>query len=118
IVARGQARGQKLGFPTANLTQVATLVPGDGVYAVRVLVDNKPWPGAANIGPNPTFGEQARKVEVHIVGYAGNLYGQPLALDILARLRDIRAFASADELVRQIMTDVAQTKGIFENHMR
>src|SRR5262249_28734468 len=54
-VERGQQRGRSLGFPTANLGQVETLVPADGVYAVRVPWQGVLWPGAANIGPNPTF---------------------------------------------------------------
>src|SRR5262249_42326926 len=78
-VASGQRRGQTLGFPTANLDRLPTLVPGDGVYAVRVPVAGAVWPGAANVGPNPTFGENARKVEVHLIGFSGDLYGQPLA---------------------------------------
>src|SRR5262249_17791433 len=80
-VGGGQRRGQKLGFPTANLEQLASLVPGDGVYAVRVIHDNRVWPGAANVGPNPTFAEQARKVEVHLLDFHGDLYGQELAVD-------------------------------------
>jgi len=55
LVGTGQRRGQSLGFPTANLTGMETVVPGDGVYAVRAHVEGTVWPGAANIGPNPTF---------------------------------------------------------------
>ena len=99
----GQRRGQKLGFPTANLDQVPTLIPADGVYAVRALVDDKAWPAAANIGPNPTFAEQARKLEVHLIGFTGDLYGQTtLRLDLVQRLRDTRPFGSAAELVAQL----------------
>src|SRR5207248_1054407 len=53
VVEAGQRRGQILGFPTANLGHFATLVPADGVYAVRALVEDAAWPGAANVGPNP-----------------------------------------------------------------
>jgi len=110
IVGLGQRRGQKLGFPTANLEHVQTLVPGDGVYAVRVPHGGKIWPGAANIGPNPTFGEEARKVEIHLIGYQGDLYGQPLAVDFLARLRDTRPFKNIAELVEQIRRDIEQVR--------
>jgi riboflavin kinase/FMN adenylyltransferase len=109
-VGTGQRRGQKLGFPTANLVHVETLVPGDGVYAVRVFWQGTAWPSAANIGPNPTFGEQARKVEVHLIGFEGNLYDQTLALDFLHRLRDTRPFSSAAELVSQLKKDVEQAR--------
>src|SRR5262249_31250840 len=73
-VGTGQRRGQSLGFPTANLDQMPTLVPGDGVYAVRVKWAGRAWTGAANVGPNPTFREQARKVEVHLLEFQGDLY--------------------------------------------
>src|SRR5262249_40647367 len=69
-VITGAKRGRTIGFPTANLGNVPTVLPGNGVYAVRANVDGKMWPGAANVGPNPTFGEDARKVEVHLIGFA------------------------------------------------
>ena len=112
-VGVGQRRGQTLGFPTANLNQVDNLVPGNGVYAVRVHWLGRSWPGAANIGPNPTFGDQARKIEVHLLDFDGDLYGQALAVDFLAKLRDPRPFASADELVAQIQQDVQRVRSIF-----
>jgi riboflavin kinase/FMN adenylyltransferase len=107
-VGTGQRRGQTLGFPTANLEQTRTVVPGDGVYAVRAWVAGNSWPAAANIGPNPTFGEQARKVEVHLIGFQGDLYGRELAVDFPDRLRDTRRFAGAADLVQQLRTDVEQ----------
>ena len=92
----------------------ATLIPGDGVYAVRaVLADGSAWPGAANVGPNPTFGEQARKVEVHLIGFEGDLYGRPLAADFVARLRDTRAFAGPADLVQQLKADVAAARRLL-----
>jgi riboflavin kinase/FMN adenylyltransferase len=109
-VGMGRGRGQQLGFPTANLEQIETLVPGDGVYAVRVFHEGTAWPGAANVGPNPTFGEQARKVEVHLIGFQGDLYGQTLALDFLQRLRDTRPFRGPDELADQLTKDIEQAR--------
>jgi riboflavin kinase/FMN adenylyltransferase len=109
-VGTGQRRGQTLGFPTANLEQLRTLAPGDGVYAVRAHVGNNPWPAAANVGPNPTFGEGARKIEVHLIGFQGDLYGQPLAVDFLRRLRDTRPFAGVAELTEQLRRDVEQAR--------
>jgi riboflavin kinase/FMN adenylyltransferase len=111
-VGTGQRRGQTLGFPTANLERVETLVPGAGVYAVRVLSASGIWPGAANVGPNPTFGEQARKIEAHLIGFQGDLYGQALAVDFLDRLRDTRPFGSAADLVEQLRRDVEQARRI------
>lgn len=109
-VGTGQRRGQTLGFPTANLEQVGTLIPKDGVYAVRVPLAGEVHPGAANIGPNPTFGEQQRKVEVHVIGYSADLYGKELAVDFVERLRDTRPFASRDALVEQLKLDVEQAR--------
>jgi riboflavin kinase/FMN adenylyltransferase len=111
-VGRGQRRGQALGFPTANLERLETVVPGDGVYAVAVVREGAAWPGAANVGPNPTFGEEARKVEVHLIGFQGDLYGQPLAVDFLDRLRDTRPFAGVNELVAQLQSDVERARQV------
>lgn len=112
LVGTGQRRGRTLGFPTANLEQVPTLIPGDGVYAVRAFHGEGSWPGAVNVGPNPTFGEQARKVEVHLIGFDGNLYGQELAIDFLDRLRDTCPFAGVAQLTEQLRRDVEQAKQV------
>jgi len=112
LVSRGQQRGQRLGFPTANLEQMPTVVPGDGVYAVRALHEGTTWPGAANIGPNPTFGENLRKVEIHLIGFQGDLYGKPLTVDFLERLRDTRPFKSVTELVEQLQRDIEQARQV------
>jgi riboflavin kinase/FMN adenylyltransferase len=110
IVGTGQRRGRTIGFPTANLEALETLVPGDGVYAVRAWHAGTVWPGAANIGPNPTFAENARKVEVHLLGFQGDLYGQSLDVDFVARLRDTRPFSGVAELIAQLRTDVEQAR--------
>lgn len=108
VVGTGAKRGQSLGFPTANLEQLKTLVPGDGVYAAcAILADSREWPAAVNVGPNPTFGEQARKVEAHLIGFDGNLYGQELAIDFVARLREPQRFERIDQLLEQLNRDVS-----------
>jgi riboflavin kinase / FMN adenylyltransferase len=147
VVARGAGRGVKLGYPTANVAEIDTLLPGPGIYAARcrhtpfaesrngnagVAVRLPPqrkngtrsvpttsmpttdlWlPAAVSLGPNPTFGEGALKVEVHILGFSGDIYGQPIEVDFLARLRDIERFASAEALVAQMARDVERTKEI------
>jgi riboflavin kinase/FMN adenylyltransferase len=114
-VEAGQRRGAGLGFPTANLGRTQTLIPGDGVYAVRADRDGTRWPGAANIGPNPTFGENARKVEVHLIGFQGDLYGQELSVDFLDRLRDTRPFGGINELVAQLRADVERAREIVRS---
>jgi riboflavin kinase/FMN adenylyltransferase len=109
-VGGGAGRGRVLNFPTANLENLGSLVPGDGVYAVRVEAGGTSWAGAANVGPNPTFGEHARKVEVHLIDFAGDLYGQPLVVDFICRLRDTRRFGGPAELMAQLGRDVEQAR--------
>jgi len=68
-----------------------TLAPGNGVYAATALLpDESRRMAAVNVGPNPTFGEQGRKVEAHLLDFSGDLYGRPLALDFIRRIRDTR----------------------------
>jgi riboflavin kinase/FMN adenylyltransferase len=111
-VGTGQRRGQSIGFPTANLEAIPTLIPGDGVYAVRVRWQGRTWSGAANVGPNPTFGELARKVEVHLIDFQGDLYGQELTVTFVQRLRDTRPFPGKDQLVEQLRRDIANSRQI------
>jgi riboflavin kinase/FMN adenylyltransferase len=106
MVTHGAGRGDSLGFPTANLEAVDTLLPGPGVYAGKAHIDQRDWPAAVNVGPNPTFQEAARKVEVHVIGFRGNLYGQPLEVDFVRRLREIQRFGSVEELQAQLRRDV------------
>jgi riboflavin kinase/FMN adenylyltransferase len=112
-VVRGAGRGASLGFPTANLKGIANLIPGDGVYACRTEIGGKPWPVAAHIGPNATFGESERSVEAHVLGFQGELVGSMFPLDFLRRLRGTQRFAGADELVQQMRRDVEQARAIF-----
>jgi riboflavin kinase/FMN adenylyltransferase len=111
-VGVGAKRGQQIGFPTANVGGIETLLPADGVYAGRSQVAGRRFAAAVNIGPNPTFGEDARKVEVHLIDFAGDLYGQTLAVDLVNRVRDVRKFASREALVDQIGQDVAAVRGL------
>ena len=106
MVTHGAKRGATLGFPTANLDAVDTLVPQLGVYAGIARSNGELWPAAINIGPNPTFGEHAVKLEVHLVGFDSSLYGRPLEVDFLARLRDIHSFDRVEELRAQLHRDV------------
>ena len=110
VVGAGAQRGRTIGFPTANLDRIETLLPADGVYAVRVIVGDTVFAGAANVGPNPTFGETARKVEVHLIDFAGDLYGTTLTIDFVVRLRGTKKFAGVEPLVEQMTRDVAASR--------
>jgi riboflavin kinase/FMN adenylyltransferase len=112
LVTHGAARGSQIGFPTANLDAIDTLVPSKGVYAGRTYVDGRSHWSAIHIGPNPTFGEQVGKVESHLLDFASSLYGQVIEVDFIRRLRDIRQFESAEELKQQLAQDVAETRNI------
>ena len=113
-VVRGAARGAGLGFPTANLEEIDALVPLEGVYAGRAWISGQApaYPAACNLGPNPTFGETARKVEAHLIGFAGDLYGKSVELDFLERLRGTQKFSGLEELLQQIRSDIRQTARI------
>ncbi len=112
LVTHGAGRGAGLGFPTANLDEIDTLIPADGVYAAiaRLQTRGPGLPAACHIGPNVTFGEQVCKVEAHLLDYDGDLYGRTIELDFLERLRPTRPFAGLDDLLAQITADVARTR--------
>lgn len=112
LVIHGAGRGSELGYPTANLANVDTLLPAEGIYAGRAIVDGKSWPAAISLGPNPTFGEGALKVEIHLVDFRGDLYDRDLEVDFLARLRDIQRFDSIAKLVAQMDRDIDRTRAI------
>ena len=106
-VVVGARRGATIGFPTANLSGIATLLPALGVYAAVARVDGAAIPAAVHVGPNVTFGETSVSVEAHLIGFAGDLYGRVLDVDFLDRVRDTRRFASVDDLKARLADDVA-----------
>ncbi len=112
-VVTGAKRGRTIGFPTANLGDVPTVLPGNGVYAVRATVDGVTHSGAANVGPNPTFGEDARKIEVHLIGFAGDVYGRAMEVEFVSRLRETKPFKGVNELVEQLKQDIEAAKVIL-----
>jgi riboflavin kinase/FMN adenylyltransferase len=106
-VVRGDGRGRTIGFPTANLTEIDVMVPAPGVYGGVAMPARDPRGAAIHIGPRPTFeahgGEQ---VEVHVLDFEGDLYGQWLQVDLLTHVRDIARFESADQLIEQLSDDL------------
>lgn len=103
-----------MGFPTANLLPHGDQALPQGVFAAEVQ-----YPGSgvlqavANIGPRPTFAESALVVELHILDFAGDLYGQTLQVALIKKLRKQHAFACPDELVGQIRRDIHQARALF-----
>lgn len=109
-IVHGAGRGARLGYPTANLGEVTTLLPAEGIYAGRARLDGLWRPAAVSLGPNPTFGEGGLKVEAHLLDFGGDLYDRWMELDFLARLRGIVRFSSVDELLAEMQRDVATTR--------
>ena len=144
-VVRGEGRGRKLGFPTANIDTGAELLPSVGVYAVRARIQEKrsveaptgdagsefhpprfgaPIQGAANLGLNPTFradahaggGRDRLVLEVHLLDTDQDLYAATLRVEFHHRLRDERRFPSVDALREEIAKDVAQARRLLASH--
>lgn len=109
-VVRGAERGRTIGFPTANLEGIRTVLPRDGVYAARVLVGTTWHAAGVNIGPNPTFADQERKFEAHLDGFTGDLYGTRLAIEFVDRIRDTVKFDGVDALKTQLALDMEQVR--------
>lgn len=109
-VVPGDQRGRTIGVPTANLRcDDDQLVPADGVYAARCSVGRSAYPAALSIGNVPTFDGARRQVEAHLIGFAGDLYGQTLCVEVLDWLRQQRKFAGVDPLKDQIQRDITST---------
>jgi riboflavin kinase/FMN adenylyltransferase len=106
LVVHGSARGASLGFPTANLDAIDTLVPAHGVYVGRAQIERRWYWTAVHIGPNPTFGEFASKVEIHVLDFDGSLYGTVLEVDFIDRIRGVQAFADIESLRTQLQRDI------------
>jgi len=114
-VVAGAARGHQLGYPTANLkTPAKLLVPANGIYAVRVLLEGETLDGVASIGIRPTFEDDGeRKVEVHIFDFQRDIYGRELTLEFVRRLRDERKFDRVDALIAQMDEDAATARAVL-----
>lgn len=106
-VIEGAQRGRTIGFPTLNLgpPPPRKLLPPEGVYAVRVQTPRGPAGGMMNLGPRPTFGDSATSLEAHLFDTTGEFYGAHVRIDLVARLRETRKFASADQLSKQLAQD-------------
>ncbi|MDP7061685.1 MAG: bifunctional riboflavin kinase/FAD synthetase [Planctomycetota bacterium] len=115
-VVQGDGRGKSLGFPTANLDLHHELQPPAGVYATLVrLVGQEPLallPAVANLGNRPTFEDASHSIEVHLLDFEGNLYGQGVEVFFLHKLRNERAFDNATGLIDQIQADCAAARKV------
>ncbi len=110
-VFKGEGKGKKLGFPTANFDVKGLCIPPLGVYAVTSMINQVPLKGIANLGIAPTMRDDKIPVlEVHFFDYDENLYGQPINVIFSAFLRPEKKFSSVDELKSQIQNDISRAK--------
>lgn len=113
-VVHGEQIGRQMGFPTANmqLADADRLVPQNGVYAVYLTLGKKgpELPAMTNIGTRPTFDGHRRTIETHILGFSGDIYGEEIAVEFVARLRDEQHFASSSALARQMAADAEEAR--------
>lgn len=108
IVTRGKQLGRTLGFPTANL--YVPVSESDGVYAAQVWYRDQEYLAAASLGTNPTFHEQVRVLELHLLDFNQEIYGEELMVKLGRKLRDQQAFSSLDALIAQIHQDILGIK--------
>ena len=113
-VVHGEHRGRTLGFPTANLDEVHTILPKPGIYACSCKIKGKTYPTATHIGANPTFGGDRLKIEACVIGFEGDLYGQMLHVDFHKRIRDIIKFDSPEMLIEQMNRDIREVSTMCE----
>ena len=114
-VIPGERRGARLSFPTANLKPENELIPGDGVYITLVSYKGEKLYSLTNIGPPATFGVKERRVEVHLLDFNGELYGERIRVHFLKRLRPVRRFDDEEQLKRQIEDDVSRARDYFSS---
>lgn len=113
-VVRGDGRGSELGYPTANLRfPDDKLVPAAGIYACWAVTPAGRFPGALHVGPRPAFPGAEDTVEVHVLDFAGDLYGQQLTLELDSYVRPVAAFSDPRSLAEQIGRDVKQVRDCF-----
>jgi len=106
VVVKGDQRGGKLGFPTINISSIETQLPASGVYIAQTQVEGKSHYGCLHIGELPTFGISNPRVELHLLDFQKDVYGQKLEVQILTRVRDIQAFSSVSDLIAAIQKDI------------
>ena len=116
-VEHGEHIGTKLGFPTANIAvdDPNKLLPAPGVYAMNALVGGRRYAAMANLGAQPTFHTSAPALEVHIIDFSSDIYGQRVTVEFLDKIRDIQTFDSPQALVEQLKDDCSKVKALCSN---
>lgn len=114
-VIRGLGRGKVLGFPTANIAPPPPdkLLPGEGIYAVCATLGAERIDGLLHLGPRPTFAGSPPAIELFLIDFERDIYGERVIVDVLHRLREVRSFPSGDDLVVQMRRDLADGRDYF-----
>lgn len=114
-VVAGNSLGKTIGYPTANIVVEETykLIPSDGVYAVRVIVDGEVYGGMANMGKQPTFDNRRHAFEVHIFDFNADIYGRIIRVEFVAHLRSEMKFSGVDALIAQLKQDESTARNVL-----
>jgi len=116
-VVSGNALGRQFDYPTININieEDYKLIPKSGVYVVETLIENQHFFGIMNIGKRPTLNGRKKTIEVHLLDFNKDLYGEKIQVDLLARLRDEQKFASVEHLYAQIKKDELKARSLIKN---
>ncbi len=116
VVVRGEGRGRGLGFPTANLEVSASdkLIPPSGIYAVRGVLKRGTYVGALHLGPRPTFVGSPPSIELHLLDFEGDIYGEAVRIDFVQYLRAVLPFDSVEALIDQMRADVDLARRVVD----
>jgi len=117
IVEKGDGIGKTIDFPTANITssEKSKILPGDGVYAAHVNIDNKILSGMVNIGFRPTVKGKDRRIELHIFNFSRNIYGKTLRIIFNSKIREEIMFKNIKDLKKQLEKDKIETIKLLNN---
>lgn len=118
LVTKGDQVGRQIGFPTANIyvTESTKIIPGDGVYAVYVMIDDEKYRGMLNIGMRPTLSGKQKTIEVNIFDFDEDIYGQMIQVRFIQLLRKEKKFENLEELKSQLLQDKQNVMKIFEEN--
>ena len=114
-VVKGRKIGNQIGYPTANIkiNNDWKLLPNDGVYAVCVKIGLKEYKGMMNIGFNPTFDSQKKSIEIHILDFNSDIYGEDLKVSVVKKIRNEKKFSSIEELKKVLNLDEIKVRQLL-----
>jgi riboflavin kinase/FMN adenylyltransferase len=106
-VVHGDGLGKKINFPTANIEIAETykIIPKNGVYLVKAIINSEIYFGMMNIGVRPTIGGKNKSLEIHFFNFKDNIYNKTISVEIICKIRDEEEFSSIDELKIQLKKD-------------